>query len=458
MSSLLKISAIVLFILLVFLNFTHTYAESQNDGAEFVTVMLEAEDWPTSISEQRARTKELQDAALSGALSGRFDVVQRYETIPAMAGWMTTQSRDFVTSQARSDSSNVITAIDETPAGGTILPIEDGGSGALATSIPQISANRVHNKGFLGNNTEVAVIDTGIDLDHGDFAGAVVAQQCFCFNPGGNCCPNGSATQSGAGSAQDDNNHGSHVSGIVASRGNVSSVGVAPRTMITSVKALDANNGFFSTSDIVLALDWLNVNRPNLDAVNMSLGTFARFSDTCDATFSWTQALFTAVQNLVNKGVVVIASAGNDFANGSLNAPACLSNVVAIGAVNSSDQPAFFSNSDTNVELFAPGVSIVSDNAVGGLVTFSGTSMAAPHVAGTVALIREAAPNASRSNIISLLKSTGINVTDNFGLTRRRIDTYDAFCGLYQCTSASNGSGVNVSGGILLLLLDEEEN
>lgn len=284
----------------------------------------------------------------------------------------------------------------------------------------------------------MAILDSGIDRDHPDLADALVAEQCFCYNPNGDCCPNGQSYQTGTGSAEDDHGHGTHVAGILASNGKVSSVGVAPDTNITMVKMLDENNAFYSSSDIVNALDWLNVNRPNLDAVNMSLYTNATFSGICDSTYTWTQAMYLAVQNLVNKGVFVVAIAGNNGLANTTTAPGCLSNVVSVGATDSSDVAASFSNSHSTVNYFAPGVNILSDAIGGGTAIKSGTSMAAPHVAGAGILLRQAKPTLSRAGIIQALTQTGVSVTDWNNITHPRIDTYRAVCSVKDCTSASS--------------------
>jgi subtilisin family serine protease len=165
------------------------------------------------------------------------------------------------------------------------------------------------------------------------------------------------------------------------------------------MKIVDRNNSFFSTSDIVAALDWLNVNRPNVDVVSMSLFTNATFNSTCDQAESFTQALFTAVQNLVAKNVLVVAIAGNSSGVGFLPAPGCLSNVVAVGAVDTNDTPAGFSNSHPNVEYFAPGVSILTPALGGAYALATGTSFACPHVSAAAALMKQAGGGATNQAI-----------------------------------------------------------
>ena len=103
---------------------------------------------------------------------------------------------------------------------------------------------------------------------------------------GNGCCPNGQTTQSGAGAAEDDNGHGTNVSGIITANGVVAPEGSAPEAGIVAVKVLDSSNGFCCTSDVIAALDWIFANRPDVDVVNMSLGTNVRFAGHCDAATS----------------------------------------------------------------------------------------------------------------------------------------------------------------------------
>jgi subtilisin family serine protease len=114
-----------------------------------------------------------------------------------------------------------------------------------------------------GSGMKVAILDSGIDTDHPDFSGRIVAQACFCSG----CCPGGSNA------AEDNNGHGTWVSGIIAGDGDVAPRGALPNVQIVAVKVLAANQSFQNLSSIISALDWVRVNHPDVDAVNMSLGT-----------------------------------------------------------------------------------------------------------------------------------------------------------------------------------------
>ena len=130
-----------------------------------------------------------------------------------------------------------------------------------------------------------------------------------------------------------------------------------------------------------------------------------------------------AVVALRANGVTVFASAGNNSSGSLMGAPACLSNVVAVGATDTADDVAGFSNSNSATDVFAPGVDVVSDATGGGTISLSGTSMASPTAATCAALIRRARPTATPAAIETTLESTGVAVTDvTHGLTFPRID------------------------------------
>jgi subtilisin family serine protease len=395
------------------------------EGRAHVVMMLDAPSWPATVADQLPLTARLQEDVLAEFAPGEFEVTHRYRTVPALAGWITPQGYARLLAK-KASAWSVVRAVDLDVAGGGEPLIRDGGWGGLAATVPLIEASRVHEWGFTGAGVEVAVLDSGFDSDHPDLMGSLLAEQCFCYNPSGGCCPNGLSTQSGAGSAEDDHGHGTHVSGIITSDGVVAPLGVAPGAGITMIKMLDSNNSFYSTSDIVAGLDWLTLNRPDVDVVSMSLQTSATFATACDNTYSWTQALYWAVENLVARGVMVVAIAGNYYAADEMVAPGCLSNVFNVGATDKSDVSASFSNSHTLVDVFAPGVAVTSDWPGGGTAILSGTSMACPHVSGLSALIHEARPGILRDDLAMAMTATGPLLTDWNAITHPRIDADDA--------------------------------
>ena len=243
--------------------------------------------------------------------------------------------------------------------------------------------------------------------------------------------------QSGAGAAEDDHGHGTHVTGIITSDGNVASRGVAPGASIVSVKVLDSNNQFCCSSDVVAGLDWILANRPDVKVVNMSLLTFATYTGDCDGADAGTMAFADSIDQLVANGVSVFAASGNSSLANAMGAPACVANAISVGAVNDFDQVAFFSNGSATLDILAPGVGIVSTALGGGTTALSGTSMAAPHGAGTAALLLDAFPGLTPASLLATLEATGRPVTDpQNGFTDPRIDAEAAFLALRPATDS----------------------
>ncbi|MBI2830552.1 MAG: S8 family peptidase [Chloroflexi bacterium] len=262
-----------------------------------------------------------------------------------------------------------------------------------------------------GNGVRVAILDTGIDLDHPDLKDNI---------KGGINTINPMATP------DDDSGHGTHVAGIIAAAANnVGIVGIAPRAQLFAVKVLDKNGAGF-TSDIIEGIQWSIENR--MQVINMSFGAPVMES-----------ALHEAIIAAHNAGIVLVAAAGNlGPGDSTVIFPAALPEVIAVSATDSSDALVFFSSRGPEVELAAPGVNILSTLPGDVLGAFSGTSMAAPHVTGTAALIIESgirdANNNGRINdeVRSRLQRTADDLGDKgrdnlfgFGL----VDAEEAFTG-----------------------------
>jgi subtilisin family serine protease len=242
----------------------------------------------------------------------------------------------------------------------------------------------------------VAVLDTGVDLAHPDLNAV----------SGTNCVTPGAA-------ATDENGHGTHVAGTIAARNNGAGVvGVAPATRIHSVKVLDAaGNG--NWSQIICGIDWVTANAAalNIRVANMSLGGLGSNDNNCGTTDA--DALHQAVCRLTRAGVLNVVAAGNDgwnLGDTPPDVPASYPEVLTVTAMadtdgtggatgpapacragEADDTRATFSNyatrpGDRAHMVAAPGVCITSTAPGGGYATMSGTSMAAPHVAGAVAL------------------------------------------------------------------------
>jgi hypothetical protein len=172
---------------------------------------------------------------------------------------------------------------------------------------------------------------------------------------------------------------------------------------------IDRNNRFESTADVIAALDWLANQHPDIDAVNLSLGTDTLFTGDCDNAAAWTQALAVAVANLNALGAVVTASSGNQRNLTAMSAPACIRNVLSnaatwdvsgaaitfLGCTESATaprQPTCFSNRSFTTDLFAAGAFVRAPGFNGGTSSFGGTSQAAPMAAACAVALKQAAP------------------------------------------------------------------
>ena len=246
-----------------------------------------------------------------------------------------------------------------------------------------------------GVDVDIAILDTGIDLDHPDLNVA-----------GGVSCVGGSA--------DDGNGHGTHVAGTAAAVDNdFGVVGVAPGARLWAVKVL-GDSGSGSLSGILCGIDWVTQNADTIDVANMSLGGFG--SDPSGSGCNTGDSYHDAICNSVAAGVTYIAAAGNSDVNASSFVPAAYDEVITVSALNEpSNVLASFSNFGTDVDIIAPGVGILSTIPGGGYTSLSGTSMAAPHVAGAAGLYLANNPGASPSMVQSVLESTGTFDWNNSG-------------------------------------------
>jgi minor extracellular protease Epr len=249
--------------------------------------------------------------------------------------------------------------------------------------INKIEAPKVWESGYTGKGVKVAIIDTGI-AQHPDLLIA-----------------GGKSVVAYTSSYSDDHGHGTHVAGIVGALQNTTGiVGVAPDVNLYAIKALDsAGSGYLS--DVIAGIDWSISSK--MDIINMSLGsTFDSFS------------LKSAVDKAYQSGILVVAAAGNsgtqEGSEDTVNYPAKYSSAIAVGATDSKDVRATFSSTGKTLEVSAPGHSILSTYPGGRLVRMSGTSMAAPFVAGQLALLKEAYPTLSANELRVKLQESVIDL------------------------------------------------
>jgi subtilisin family serine protease len=229
-----------------------------------------------------------------------------------------------------------------------------------------------------GAGVDVYIVDTGISTTHTDFSGRL--RSGF------------SAINDSRGS-NDCNGHGTHVAGTTAG----TAYGVAKAASIIPVRVLDCA-GSGSNTGVIAGLDWIIANHAaGTPAVaNMSLGGGA------------SAALDTAVQNVINDGVVMAVAAGNSNANACNYSPARASNAITVGATERTDVRASYSNFGTCLDIFAPGSSITSAwiNSTTATSTISGTSMASPHVAGVAAVLLGTNPTSTPAEIAAKLRAS----------------------------------------------------
>ncbi|WP_117211596.1 S8 family peptidase [Allorhizocola rhizosphaerae] len=237
-----------------------------------------------------------------------------------------------------------------------------------------------------GSGVRVYVIDTGIRFTHTDFGGRAVTG--FDAIDGG--------------SADDGHGHGTHVAGTVGG----TAFGVAKGVTLVGVRVLN-NQGSGTNAQVIAGIDWVTGDHDpgELAVANMSLGGAGT-------------ALNAAVTNSIADGVSYAVAAGNESTDACTRTPASTPNAITVGATDSGDNRASFSNFGTCLDIFAPGVSITSawigsDTATN---TISGTSMASPHVAGAAALVLAQNPSFTPQQVRdSLFNNATNNVVGNPG-------------------------------------------
>jgi subtilisin family serine protease len=285
----------------------------------------------------------------------------------------------------------------------------------LDQSIPKINANIPYDLGYKGDDVYVVVIDTGVEKAHPFLKDKVALEACFATS-----CPNGQSSMIGSGAAVPVHWHGTHVSGIIAGS-NQYYHGVAPNVKIIAVNVFDALGGAFD-SDIVKALQWVDSisSQYNIAAVNMSLGSSAIFRNTCD---NYIPALTTAILNLKNKNIATVVSSGNSYALG-MSSPACISHSVSVAATSTwSDKVTSFSNVSEITTFSAPGLTIQSSKLMSSYGAASGTSMSAPHVAGSFAVYRSKFGVQSVNKVVSDFQNTSVPAIDDYTkIVTKRID------------------------------------
>ncbi len=320
----------------------------------------------------------------------------------------------------------------------------------LQDSVPLINASEVwpiqlSGINITGVDETVCVLDTGINFSHPDLIGKNKTCTIDCIT-NVNCVENCSIS--------DDNGHGTHVAGIIAASGGIN--GVAINVGLIGVKVLDSN-GNGQSDDLELGIDWCiaNADKYNISVISMSLGAdclthpedcYDSYCDSAGAT------LTTIINNATSHNISVIAATGNEGNTTAIPLPACIENVTSVAATDKNDNIASYSNRNNITDLVAPGSDINSTiipNPSEDILDYcgtgksycslSGTSMAAPHVAGAFVLIRQffrlqngRVP--TPSEIEDVLNDTGTLIDDSSGSGYNfpRIDVYSALLVMEQ--------------------------
>lgn len=412
-------------------------AQAQGQGQVRVIVGIDVNARPEgdldsgqAITDQRDAIERAQDAVVTSVAGRNATTVTAFETIPYLVLEVDAEA---------------LTALANHP---QVLSIaaDQIEAPTLAESISAVGADTVRQEtSFTGAGWAIAVIDTGIDLDHPAFQQRVVAGACFnTTNPTNNSvtrCPNGLATDLSLAAGDDCNvdivagcSHGTHVAGIAAGNSTVLNiVGVAPAANLIAINAfsqftggLCSVNGLASPcvlsyiSDQIKGLEHLvtlHNQGQSIAAVNLSLGGGVYDNvATCDAAQSARKAV---IDNLRSLGIVTIAAAGNRGYATQMQAPACISSVVSVGSTGDGgagapfDEVSTFSDSADFLDLLAPGAVVLSAGSGSEpTLILSGTSMSTPLVAGAWALLKEQTPTVSIETVLTRLKQTGILITD----------------------------------------------
>ena len=411
-------------------------AAAQQNGTVRVIVGLRVPFAPAmSLSTAEARQQDGEIAAAATAVSQRFtaaiarapDRTRTYANVPFIALDVTPAELDRLGTDP-----DVLSITPD-----MVLTTK------LMESATLVRAPETWAAGYTGRGQTIAVIDTGIDKHHPFLSGKVVSEACYTDR----ACPGGGSSSTASGSARPCSaancDHGTHVAGIVAGRLPSGLSGIAPDARIIAIQVftpVSAAKSYTSMSDVLKGMERVYALREsyNIAAVNMSLGTEDTFSSNCDRTIPAIKAM---IDQLKAAGIATVISSGNGGVSNGISLPACFSSAVSVGSVSdrnwgtcysdagtpaptATDMVACYSNASSMLSLLAPGSYITSSIPNGYYAGLHGTSMAAPHVAGAFALLRERSTGASVNTVLDALRSTGKRVTDyrNSRITTPRID------------------------------------
>lgn len=399
-----------------------------------ISVVLREPDAATPRTQRRDRIGVRQAAVLARMNRGRFTLGRRYRWLSGFSGWADAEAIEALMSDA-----DVV-----------LIDVDRIAYATLTQGAALVGATSVQSLGVTGNGVTVALLDTGIDTDHPDLSSSLVAEACFCddaFGPFG-CCPNGRDTQSGAGSAEDDEGHGSATAGVIVSS-RTSNKGVAPEASIVALKVL-GSSGSGNFSDVADALDWVIDNRLSygIKIVSLSLGDGLEYNSAAGSPCTGSNTA-DAMAQLKSQGVSVFVSSGNGGFDNGISFPACVPDAFSVGGVYDAsfgevswcgetcseilcvDQSAgtdtfvCHTNSGSLLDILAPDYRTTVPALGGGTVNVGGTSIASPYAAAQAALLLDLDATLTPDQILSWLETSAPMVTnpDNgMSFPRARVD------------------------------------
>ena len=358
--------------LLVLRNSSGTAITSDDDGGEGLNSRL-------SYSNENAGIYYLDAGSYPYAdqTTGSYEI-QATEVLPPPPGFNSEDGYGHINASKAFETLLGITLNDTPDLGGNLWGLDN-------INAPEVWSGGNSFSGVTGYGSTVAVIDTGVDLDHPEFQGRITNGYDFVDNDN---------------NADDGNGHGTHVAGTIGGANDGRGItGVAPDASIMPIRVL-GNDGYGYTSDIIAGVYWATDN--GADVINLSLGGGG-----------YSQAMADAIAYASNNGSVVVMAAGNSGGR-SPDYPAAhaVDHGIAVGAVNQQKSMAGFSNRAGTTTLdyvTAPGVNIYSSVPGGGYSSFSGTSMATPHVAGLAGLLKSYDNSMSAESIENLIIESAYN-------------------------------------------------
>jgi len=263
---------------------------------------------------------------------------------------------------------------------------------------------RIQPAGVSGSGIKICIVDTGVDDSHPALK-PLIAEYDFA---------------NGDNDATDGYGHGTHIAGIIASQ-NAAYKGVAQGVSLMAAKVLD-DSGSGRVSDIIAGMKWCADNGADIISVALSIGAY---EGACDYL-----PVSRLSNDLADRGISIFAATGNRGYADKISAPACASNVIAVGAVDKNDEKLSFVNMSEEMDIVAPGSEITSTYLKGTFVALSGSSMATAYAAAAAALLLEADASLTPQEVRDILRNTAVDLGDagfdsvyGYG----RVDAYSAY-------------------------------